>query len=100
MLSQKNIISILNEKNEYLRNIFGVKRIGIFGSFAKEEQKEESDIDIYVEFERPIGFKFIDLADYIEKLLGRKIDILTPEGVRSIRIEKIAKDIERSIRYV
>jgi predicted nucleotidyltransferase len=55
---------------------------------------------VIVEFERPIGFRFIEFAEYLEHLLGRKVDVLTPAGVQGIRIARIAKDIEESIVYV
>ncbi|NJD77510.1 MAG: nucleotidyltransferase family protein [Candidatus Methanoperedens sp.] len=100
MLTKKEIINLLKKELPYLKAIFGVKRIGLFGSFSKGIQREDSDVDIIVEFEKPIGLKFVELADYIENLLGRKIDILTPAGIKTIRIRKVAEDIEKSIIYV
>ena len=84
----------------YFSAEYGVKRIGIFGSFAKEIQTEQSDIDVFVEFDRPIGLKFMEFGDYLEKLLGRKTDILTPAGIKSIRLKHVAKEIEENIIYV
>ncbi|MBE2240281.1 MAG: nucleotidyltransferase domain-containing protein [Caldilineaceae bacterium] len=52
---------------------YGVKRIGLFGSFASGTANEASDIDVIVEFQRPIGFKFIELVDYLERLLRREV---------------------------
>ena len=79
---------------------YGVKRMGLFGSFAKGTSGEDSDVDILVEFEKPVGFEFIELAEYIEELLDRRVDILTPEGIKSIRLKEVASDIERSVVYV
>ena len=93
-------MGILRKNSPYLRDNYGVKRIGLFGSFAKGIQREDSDIDILVEFEKTVGFKFIELAEYFEKLLGKKVDILTSEGIKSIRLKKVARDIERSVVYV
>ena len=53
-----------------------------------------------MEFERPIGFKFIRFAESLERLLGRKVDVLTPAGIQGIRIARVAKDIADSIVYV
>jgi predicted nucleotidyltransferase len=100
MLTKKEIITILKQELPYLRAIFGVKRIGLFGSSAKGIQREDSDVDLVVEFEKPIGLKFIELSDYIEKVLGKKVDILTPAGIKSIRVKKVAENIEKSIVYV
>ncbi|MDD5473843.1 MAG: nucleotidyltransferase family protein [Candidatus Methanoperedens sp.] len=100
MLSKEEIITILKKELPYLRDIFGVKRIGLFGSSAKGIQREDSDVDLVVEFEKPIGLKFIELSDYIENVLGKKVDILTPVGIKSIRVKKVAEDIKKNIVYV
>ncbi len=100
MPTKEEIIKTLKKELPYLRSFFGVKRIGLFGSFAKGIQREDSDIDIIVEFEKPIGLKFIELSDHIEKALGKKVDILTPAGIESIRVKKVAEDIKKSIVYV
>ena len=57
-----------SEKTEYLASEYAVKRIGLFGAYAKGTSiSSTSDVDIIVEFDRPIGFKFMELADYLEK---------------------------------
>ena len=94
------IIGKLKSQYPYLSSEFGVKRIGVFGSVAKQAERDESDIDLVVEFDRPIGLKFISLAEYMEKLFGRKVDILTRDGVRNIRVKRVSTDIEKDIIYV
>jgi len=100
MLAQKEIIRVLHNELPYLKNNFGVKKIAIFGSFAKRLSEDKSDIDVLIEFNKPIGLRFVDLAEYLEKKFGRKIDILTPAGIGGIRIKKVARDIKRSLLYV
>ena len=100
MLTREEITQILRENRLYLASEYGVKRIGLFGSYAKDVPTERSDIDLVVEFDRPIGFRFAELAEYLESLLGRKVDLLTPAGIKGIRIERIASSIEESIVYV
>ncbi len=100
MMSREEAIEILRKELPYLSSRYGVKRIGLFGSIAKGDQKGSSDIDVLVEFEKPIGLRFMELAEYIEEILHSKVDILTPEGIRSIRIKEVARDIEQSIVYV
>ena len=100
MLNQDSIREILRRQYPYLASEYGVRKIGLFGSYAKGSQTEKSDIDIVAEFERPIGLKFIEFTEYLEKILGKQTDVLTPEGVRGIKIKKIAEDIEKSIIYV
>ena|ERR671919_2322660 len=100
MLTRDEAVKLLQEKHPYLVAEFGVSKIGLFGSYAKGQSDETSDVDIVVELERPIGFRFVDLVDYLENLLGRRVDVLTPAGIQNIRIEQVAKSITQSIVYV
>jgi len=95
------IMKILKEHKEELKRDFSVKKIGVFGSYTKGEQTSESDIDIYVEFDmKNLTFdKYLELIDYLEKLLGRKIDLITKYGVETIRIPYIKEEIKRSLIY-
>ena len=99
-MTRENVIEILRKELPYFVSQYGVKRIGLFGSYAKGTPTKGSDVDIMVEFEKPIGLKFIEFAEYVEKLLGSKTDILTPAGVDGIRIKKVAENIRGSIVYV
>ena len=100
-LSRQDIIRKLKENFDTLKR-FKVKRIGIFGSSVRDEVKENSDIDIVVEFEKGEGtFKNVGvLIDFLEKLFGREIDLLTPDGIESIRIDFIKEKIKRDVEYV
>jgi len=100
MLTSEKTVKLLQEKHPYLAAEFGVSKIGLFGSYAKGQSGDPSDVDIIVEFERPIGFRFVELVDYLENLLGRKVDVLTPAGIQNIRIERVARSITQSIVYV
>lgn len=97
---QQKIISILKEHKTYLKDNFHVKKIALFGSILKDEIVNESDIDLYIEFEKPIGTKFIHLIDYLENILGRKVDVITPGGLKTIRIVEIKNSIQKSLKYV
>ena len=100
MLTRENIIAILKKESGRLKTEFGVRKIAIFGSFAGNTQTDTSDVDIMIELERPLGFKFFDLADHLEKLLGRKTDILTRDALKTLRIKEVARAIEESLLYV
>jgi len=100
MLTQEKVMEILRKELPYFASEYGVKKIGLFGSYTKGIQREDSDIDILVEFERPIGLKFIELAEHLEKILGKRADVLTPDGIKGIRIKRVARNIEESITYV
>ncbi|MHC1610524.1 MAG: nucleotidyltransferase family protein [Candidatus Methanospirareceae archaeon] len=76
----KKVIS--NHKRE-LKEKYKVKEIGIFGSFVRGEAKEESDVDILVEFEEPIGFfKFLELEEYLSNLIGKKVDLVSKKALK------------------
>ena len=100
MLTREEIIKVLRSNYPYLISEYGVKRIGLFGSYAKDIPTETSDVDIVVEFNRPIGFRFIEFSEYLERLLGKSVDVLTPAGIQGIRIDRIAKSIEENTVYV
>ncbi len=91
------IVRKLNALRPYLSEKYGVSRIAIFGSYAKGRPSERSDLDLLVEFERPIGLEFNELVEYLEKELGLKVDILTPVGLQGIRVPHVAKDIARAL---
>ena len=99
-MTREKVIEILRKEMPYCVSEYGVKRIGLFGSYAKGTPVKGSDIDILVEFGRAIGLKFMQFAEYLEKLFGTKVDILTPAGIESIRIERVARSITESIVYV
>jgi predicted nucleotidyltransferase len=98
-LNSIKIINMLIENQDVLKK-YTVKKIGLFGSFIKNMQKKNSDVDLVVEFDVPSLDNFMDLIEYLENLFGRKVDILTPTGIETIRIKYIADDIKRSVVYV
>ena len=100
METKEDILKNLREHMPDLHSVFGVLKIGLFGSFACGNPRQDSDIDIVVEFDRPIGMRFMDLADYLQNLLNRPVDVLTPAGIEGIRNRKIVEEIRRSIVYV
>ena len=100
-MNKEEILKKLRENKEEIKK-FGVEKIGIFGSFARDEAKENSDIDIVVKFERgKATFKNVaGLIDFLEELFDRKVDLLTPDGIESIRIKDVKEGIKRDIVYV
>ena len=78
-----------------LEHKFGVKKIGIFGSFAKQLAGEQSDIDILVEIERPMGLiRFMQIEQYLTELLGRTVDLLTFESIKPYMKDDILKEVK------
>lgn len=82
MTTKEEILEQLRNLKPTLNKEFGVKNIGVFGSFAKGQQTELSDIDILVELEKPIGWKYFTIEPFLQKLLGRKVDLVTEKALR------------------
>jgi len=99
-MNKDEIMRLMRENYNVLTTEYGVSRIGIFGSMAKGTMTEDSDLDIVVEFKRPIGFKFIRLVEYLENLFGKKVDVITKAGIENIRVKEVARNIERNLTYV
>jgi len=93
MSPTQDILKKLAEKKPYLKTKYGVRRLALFGSHASGQAGASSDIDLLVDFSRPIGFEFFELCDYLEKLLGKKVDVLTSAGLQSIRVKSVSKSI-------
>ncbi len=100
MPTKETIILGLREMFPQLAATYGVSRIALFGSFAAGTSNAESDVDLLVELNRPLGLKFMDLVDELEEKLGRNVDILTPDGLSDIRISYIKNTISESLEYV
>ena len=82
MRNIEEIKNILKAHKEEIKERYGVVILGIFGSYARKEQKETSDIDILVDIERPIGLKFFELWNEIEKMLGCNVDLITTRAAK------------------
>lgn len=80
--NKEDIIFLLKQHKDTLKNL-GIEQIGLFGSFIRNEQSKDSDIDLLVEFDkaRKTFRNFIHTAQYLESFLGRKVEILTPESL-------------------
>ena len=89
----EEIKRIINKHRQELEGRFKVKSIAIFGSYVRGEQSPQSDIDILVEFKEPVGFLFIHLADFLEEILGTKVDLLTPEAIKPNRRKYIMEEL-------
>jgi len=82
MVTPEEIEQKLKEIMPFLRDEFKVDQIGYFGSFARGDYREDSDVDILVQLNSGIGWKFFDLKDYLESVLSRKVDLVTENSLR------------------
>ena len=91
--SIKNSLSALKPE---MQQRFFVNSIGLFGSVVRDDFRVSSDVDIIVDFTKPVGIEFVDLANFIESKLNRKIDLVSRNGVK----KKYFEQIESQIVYV
>ncbi len=78
-----DVLAIVKKNKTLLKEIFGVKKIGVFGSVARGEAKERSDIDVLVEFDstKKTFDNFMELCFFLEDLFGKKVDLITTSGL-------------------
>lgn len=93
MKSLKAINENLQKYKPELEKKYKVKKIGIFGSYARGEQKKSSDIDILVEFSEPIGWEFVDLKEFLESILDMKVDLVTIGALKSQLKDRILQEV-------
>lgn len=83
---------LLNAK-PFLASRFHVNTIGLFGSIVRNDFTDRSDIDIVVDFTEPVGVEFIDLANELETLLDRKVDLVSKNGIKPAYLKEILPEI-------
>ncbi len=93
MKSVKEIESTLRNNKPHLCEKYPIESLAIFGSYSRNEQDEQSDLDLMVEFNDKIGIRFIDLADEIEKLVGFKVDLVSKNGIKRKYFQAIQSDL-------
>lgn len=81
ILTAESVLQTLEDQAETLRS-FGVVRIGVFGSTARGEAREDSDLDLILELKDYEADKYFGVCEFIEDLFGREVDIVTPGGIR------------------
>lgn len=93
--TKNNILSTIRGNQKAIKS-FGVKRIGLFGSFVREEQDSESDIDLLVEFDhgKKTFHNFIELSFFLEELFKARIELVTAEAVSPYLKPYIMKEVE------
>jgi len=96
MLTREKILDTLRQNKSYFEKELGVIKIGLFGSYAKGQQQEDSDVDILVELDEPDYHSLVSILVLLEKQLNNKID-LTRKGPH-LR-EKFLSTIEKEIIY-
>lgn len=93
MNNKEKIIKKISSESAFIRKKYHVKSIGVFGSVARGEDTTNSDVDILVEFEKPIGFfDFMRLENYLSEVLKKKVDLVTKRAVKPAVKKEILKE--------
>ena len=96
-MNLNQIKDTIQKNMDVLSRKYDVKSLGVFGSVSRGEEKQESDVDILVEFSVTPGFfKFIELEEFLSKLIGRKVDLVTKKALKPV----IKDEILREVSYV
>jgi predicted nucleotidyltransferase len=97
MSSLGSIKKLLQQIKPELTEKYYVRSIGLFGSIVRDDfSPAKSDVDIIVDFSKPIGIEFVDLAEYLESRIKRRVDLVSKNGIK----ESLYKEIEAEIVYV
>jgi len=95
-MKQQTVLKILRQKRAEMAERFGVQSLALFGSVARDEATAKSDVDLLVEFNRPVGyFGLFALQDYLEQLLGCPVDLGTPDSLKPYLRERIQRELLR-----
>ncbi|MFO7991064.1 MAG: nucleotidyltransferase family protein [Thermoplasmata archaeon] len=93
----KDIEDTLERHKPILEEKYGVKEIGVFGSYVRGEEKEGSDVDILVDFYETISlFDFMELEEYLSELMGVKVDLVMKSALKP----RIGRNIKKEVVYV
>ena len=91
-MERDRVLVVLKSRKRRLKK-FGIHSLSIFGSVARDQAHKNSDVDILVDFEKPIGlFEFARLKIYLEEILERPVDLVTPEALRQEMREEILQE--------
>ena len=94
-MGKPEIIDIIKNSKPEMQARFGVNKVGLFGSYAREQQRRRSDIDILVSFSRDIDlFDFLDLREYLEDRLQQKVDLVIESALKPAIGKRILSDVE------
>jgi len=93
MKTRQQILDVLKKAQPELESRFRVSRLAIFGSYARGDQRDDSDIDILVEVDPAIGLRFVDLAERIEQLLDHRIDLVSRRALNERSLNAIGPEL-------
>jgi uncharacterized protein len=91
--TREEILSLLAQNKSKLENKFKVRRMALFGSYARGDQKSDSDVDILVDIDPSVGLEFVTLAELIEQLLELPVELVSRRAIKPNKLKYIEQDL-------
>ena len=91
--SREEILSLLSQNKSNLENRFKVRRMALFGSYARGDQRSDSDVDILVDIDPSVGLEFVTLAEQIEQLLELPVELVSRRAIKPNKLKYIEQDL-------
>ena len=96
-MQKEQIIKLLQQKKQILSKEYGIKTLGLFGSYSKNKQNKNSDIDILIEFNKSISLlQYLKLSNILSEYTGKKIDLVMKSAMK----KNIGKEILKEVIYI
>jgi predicted nucleotidyltransferase len=91
--TREEILKLLSQNKSSLENRFKVRRMALFGSYARGDQRSDSDVDILVDIDPSVGLEFVTLAEQIEQLLGLPVELVSLRAIKPNKLKYIEQDL-------
>jgi len=91
--TREEILNLLSQNKYQLENRFKVSRMALFGSYARGDQRSDSDVDILVDIDPSVGLEFVTLAEQIEQLLGLPVELVSRRAIKPNKLKFIEQDL-------
>lgn len=93
MTAREQILRILREQRKLLSRRYPIRRLALFGSWARGDAQEKSDVDVLVDVDPSIGMRFVDLAEELERALGRPVDLVSRRAIKPAYWKRIEPEL-------
>jgi predicted nucleotidyltransferase len=93
MPTPEEILTALRQQHALLSRRYPIQRMALFGSWARGEAREDSDVDVLVEVDPSIGLRFVELGEALEKALGRRVDLVSRRAIKPSLWERIEPEL-------
>ena len=93
MSSTEEILALLRDQHQLLKASYPIRRLALFGSWARGDAREDSDVDVLVEVDPSIGLGFVELGEQLERALGRRVDLVSRRAIKPSLWKRIEPEL-------